>query len=89
MVDVTDVPMLAPMIRGMAWFTSSNSAATIVITIEVEVDEDCTSTVTSTPTIMPAIGLLKTSELRKTSPAWRPASSRKPSARNERQQMNK
>ena len=37
---------------------------------------------------MPAIGLLKTSELRKTSPARLPATRRKPSARKDREQMN-
>ena len=34
-VEVTEVPMLAPMMRGIACFTVKRSAATIVITIEV------------------------------------------------------
>ena len=50
MVDVTDVPMLAPMTREMACLTVKRSAATMVMTIEVEVEDDWTSTVTSTPT---------------------------------------
>ena len=60
-----------------------------MITIEVEVDDDWTRTVTRTPTSTPAIGLLKMSELRKIIPAWRPATRRKPEARNESEQMKK
>ena len=69
----------------MACFTVKSSAATIVMTIDVEVEEDWTSTVTRTPTSMPAIGLSKTFELRKIFPASRPATRRNPSARKERQ----
>ena len=57
-VDVTEVPMLAPMISAIACLTVKSSAATIVMMIEVDVDDDCTSTVTRTPTSMPATGLL-------------------------------
>ena len=86
-VEVTDVPMLAPMIREMAWRTVRRSAATMVMTMEVEVEDDWTRTVTSTPMSMPAIGLLKSSELPKISPACRPATRRKPLARKESEQM--
>ena len=40
MVDVTEVPMLAPMTREMACLTVSSSAATIVMMMDVDVDED-------------------------------------------------
>ena len=89
MVEVTEVPMLAPITSGMACVTVSRSAATIVMKMEVDVDEDCTSTVTSTPTSMPATLLLKTSELRKISPARLPPRRRKPFARKESEQMKK
>merc|ERR1719238_1135894 len=88
-VEVTDVPMLAPMMSEMACLTVKRSAATMVMTIEVEVEDDWTRTVTRTPTSMPAIGLLKISELRKSWPAWRPATRRKPLARNESEQMKR
>jgi len=89
MVEVTEVPMLAPMMRLIACFTVSSSAATIVMKMEVEVEDDCTSTVTSTPTSMPATGLLKTSEFAKTSPACLPATRRKPVAMKDNAQMKK
>ena len=87
MVDVTEVPMFAPMMRAIAWRAVRRSAATMVITIDVDVLDDCTSTVTSTPTSTPAMGLLKISELRKIWPACRPATRRKPDARKESEQM--
>ena len=71
----------------MAYLTVKSPAATMVMMIDVDVDDDCTSTVTRTPTSIPAIGLLKTSEFLKISPAWRPATRRKPSARKESEQM--
>jgi len=61
--------MFAPMMRRIACLTVRRSDATIVMKMEVEVEEDCTSTVTSTPTSMPATGLLKSSLFWKISPA--------------------
>ena len=40
MVEVTEVPMLAPMMSEMAWRTENRSAATIVMMIDVDVDDD-------------------------------------------------
>ena len=54
-VDVTDVPMLAPITSEIACLTVKRSAATMVITIDVEVEDDWTST-SSTPTSMPQWG---------------------------------
>ena len=64
MVLVTLVPMLAPMIMGMATRTGT-SAATRPTMMEVEVEEDWTSTVTRTPIITPTIGFPSRSELEK------------------------
>jgi hypothetical protein len=56
MVLVTLVPMLDPMIIGMAVLTGT-SVATRPTMMVVEVEEDWTSTVTSTPIITPTTGL--------------------------------
>jgi hypothetical protein len=77
------------MIIGIHCSTVRRSAAAMVMIMEVEVEEDCTRTVTRTPTMSPATGLLKTALLRKTSPACLPARRRKPSARKEREQMKR
>ena len=55
MVLVTDVPMLAPMMMGIAWVTDSTSAPTRPTTIEVLVEELWTKTVAKIPTMRPAI----------------------------------
>ena len=47
-VEVTEVPMLAPMMSAIACLTVNKSAATIVMMIDVDVEEDCTRTVTRT-----------------------------------------
>ena len=57
-VAVIDVPMLHPMIIGMAWVTVSevpvgDDAPTRPTTIEVDVEDDCTRTVTRMPAMMP------------------------------------
>ena len=51
----------APMIMGIAFFTSIRPAAVIEIIIDVLVEEDCTNTVARTPRTKPAIGLSKIS----------------------------
>ena len=48
------------------------SAATIDTTILVDVDDDCTNTVTRTPIIKPANGLVIRSDFRKSSLAYFP-----------------
>ena len=55
-VFVTLVPILAPMITGMAVDTSSAPAATIATVIDVVVDELCTRLVASTPMKSPTNG---------------------------------
>ena len=60
-VLVTEVPMLAPMIIGMAVFTGT-FAATNPTMMEVDVELDWTKTVTSTPIITPTTGLFNRSE---------------------------
>ena len=62
MVLVTEVPILAPMIMGMAVLTGT-SAATRPTIIVVEVELDWTRTVTRTPIITPTTGLFSSSEL--------------------------
>ena len=61
MVLVTEVPMLEPMIMGMAVCTGT-SVATRPTMMAVEVEEDWTSTVTSTPIITPTTGLFRREE---------------------------
>mmetsp|Transcript_35062 Transcript_35062/g.88376 ORF Transcript_35062/g.88376 Transcript_35062/m.88376 type:complete len:229 (+) Transcript_35062:967-1653(+) len=68
-VFVTEVPMLAPMIMGIAFFTSMRPAAVMVMMMDVLVDEDWTSTVARMPIIKPATGLSKSSLFRKVAPA--------------------
>ena len=58
MVFVTDVPMLAPMMIGIALCTERMSAATIVTTTDVLVLLDCSSTVPRTPNAKPATGFV-------------------------------
>jgi len=74
MVFVTEVPMLAPMMIGMAWGTDTTLAPTRPTTILVLVEEDWTRTVAKMPTIRPAMGLLVTV---KSSPAFLPPSALK------------
>ena len=62
-VLVTDVPIFAPIIIGMAWRTWIKSEPTIVTTIDVDVDDDWTRTVTRTPIINPTIGFWSNVEL--------------------------
>ena len=52
---------------------NSLSAPTMLMTMEVEVEELCTSTVTSTPIMSPATGLVSTWDCWNTSPAFLPA----------------
>ena len=40
MVEVTEVPMFAPMMIGMACLTVKSPAPTMVMQMEVEVDDD-------------------------------------------------
>lgn len=40
MVEVTEVPMFAPMTSEIACFTVSRSAATMVMIMDVDVDDD-------------------------------------------------
>mmetsp|Transcript_35775 Transcript_35775/g.57460 ORF Transcript_35775/g.57460 Transcript_35775/m.57460 type:complete len:208 (-) Transcript_35775:148-771(-) len=56
-VFVTEVPMFAPMMIGIACLTAKTSAPTKPTTILVLVDEDCTKTVAKMPTMRPAMGL--------------------------------
>mmetsp|Transcript_29292 Transcript_29292/g.66409 ORF Transcript_29292/g.66409 Transcript_29292/m.66409 type:complete len:243 (-) Transcript_29292:14-742(-) len=56
MVLVTEVPMLAPMMTGMAAFTVMVSAPTRPTTIDVLVDDDWTMTVARIPVMRPARG---------------------------------
>ena len=58
-VFVTVVPMLLPMIIGIAFATGSGSvgAATMPTMIDVVTDELCTRVVARTPTISPTNGL--------------------------------
>ena len=85
---VTDVPMLAPMIIGMAVFTGA-PADTRPTMMEVEVEEDWTNTVTSTPIINPTTGLVSSSEFEKREPRFFPPRILKESDRNESEQMKK
>lgn len=55
MVLVTEVPMLAPIMMGMALCTVSCPAPTRPTTMEVLVEEDCTRTVAKIPTIRPQL----------------------------------
>ena len=55
---VTDVPMLAPMMIGIALWTERMSAATMVTTTDVLVLLDCSSTVPRTPNAKPATGFV-------------------------------
>mmetsp|Transcript_63385 Transcript_63385/g.117894 ORF Transcript_63385/g.117894 Transcript_63385/m.117894 type:complete len:226 (-) Transcript_63385:18-695(-) len=73
-VFVTDVPMFAPIIMGIAFFTSMRLLALMLIMIEVLVEDDWTNTVDKTPNTRPAIGLSNISLLRNTCPAVGPAS---------------
>ena len=57
MVLVTEVPIFAPMMIGIACRTDNTSAPTKPTTILVLVDEDCTKTVAKMPTMRPAMGL--------------------------------
>ena len=65
MMLVTLVPMLAPMIMGMAVCTGAPAHTTPSI---IEVEDDCTRTVTRTPIINPITGLVNSSELENTAP---------------------
>ena len=85
---VTDVPMFAPMIIGIAVFTGA-PADTRPTIMEVDVDEDCTRTVTRTPIINPTIGFFSSSESEKRAPMFLPPRIRKESDRKEREQMKK
>merc|ERR1711892_839450 len=80
MILVTLVPMLAPMIMGMAVLTGA-PAETSPTMIEVDVEEDWTRTVTRTPIITPTIGFLSSSELVKRAPIFLPPMIRKLSER--------
>jgi hypothetical protein len=55
MLLVTDVPILAPMIMGIAWVTESTSAPTKPTTMLVLVEELWTKTVAKMPTMRPAL----------------------------------
>mmetsp|Transcript_16940 Transcript_16940/g.53398 ORF Transcript_16940/g.53398 Transcript_16940/m.53398 type:complete len:208 (-) Transcript_16940:15-638(-) len=77
MVFVTDVPMLAPMIMGIALSTFIRPAAVMVMMIDVLVDEDWTRTVARMPITRPAKGLLKISLFRNVCPAVLPPSTLK------------
>ena len=57
MVLVREVPMLAPMTMGTACWTEMTPLETMETMMEVQVEELWTSTVNSTPTISPTIGL--------------------------------
>mmetsp|Transcript_30128 Transcript_30128/g.66322 ORF Transcript_30128/g.66322 Transcript_30128/m.66322 type:complete len:204 (+) Transcript_30128:554-1165(+) len=72
-VFVTDVPIFAPIIMGMAFFTSMRLLAVMLMMIDVLVDDDWTNTVARIPNTRPAIGLSKISLLRNTCPAVGPA----------------
>ena len=67
MMLVTLVPMLAPMIMGMAVLTGA-PADTRPTMMLVEVELDWTSTVTRTPIIRPTMGFWSRSELEKRLP---------------------
>ena len=67
-VLVTDVPMFAPIIMGIALLSLMRSPAVIVIMIDVLVEEDCTRTVTRMPVTSPAKGLSKSFVSRKARP---------------------
>ena len=64
------------------------SPATIATTIEVDVDELCTNTVTRTPIISPAIGLLNISFSENALPAALPPRRRNAELRKLSEQMN-
>ena len=85
---VTEVPILAPMIMGMAVLTGA-PADTRPTMMEVEVEEDWTSTVTNTPIINPTIGFFRRSESENRAPMFFPPRIRKESERKEREQMKK
>ena len=58
-VLVTEVPMLEPMIMGIAVCTGTSVATRPTMMV---VEEDWTSTVTSTPIITPTTGLFRREE---------------------------
>ena len=64
------------------------SPATIATTIDVDVEELCTSTVTNTPIMSPATGLLRISFSEKALPAALPPNRRKAELRKLKEQMN-
>merc|ERR1719225_1841779 len=88
MMLVTEVPMLAPMIIGMAVLTGA-PADTRPTIMEVEVEEDWTNTVTNTPIIKPTTGFFSRSELEKRAPMFFPPRILNESERKEREQMKK
>jgi len=71
-VLVIDVPILAPIITGIAWLTVIILAPTIDTIILVEVLELCTKTVTITPITRPVTGFCRTYLLDKNSEAFLP-----------------
>lgn len=62
-VEVIEVPILVPIMIGIAYLTGMISLATMLTIIDVEVDDDWIITVDSKPIIKPANGLVKTTEL--------------------------
>ena len=56
MVFVTEVPMFAPIMIGIAPRTDNTSAPTKPMTMFVLVDEDCTKTVAKMPTMRAVMG---------------------------------
>ena len=58
-VLVTEVPIFAPIIMGMA-YSGSKPTPTIVIMMLVNVEEDCMATVPRMPIISPKSGLART-----------------------------
>ena len=60
-VEVTDVPMLAPIIIKIACWTVRSPAPTILTIILVDVDELCTITVIRIPAIRPNMGMFNKS----------------------------
>merc|ERR1719427_295341 len=89
MVLVTEVPMLAPMMIGMAGRTGRIPEATMETVMEVVVEELWRRTVPNKPIIKPVIGLLSTAFDVNTSLAALPPSNLKASARNPREQMKR
>ena len=62
-VEVIEVPILVPIMIGIAYLTGMISLATMLTIIDVEVDDDWIITVDNKPIIKPANGLVKTTEL--------------------------